>query len=85
MSDGGYSFDDDASDADFGGASIQAMARRQFGVSLVVGLAMLAVAGLAVVGERHPAPLEMAARHNVIHAEAPVAVAQPAPSEASRG
>jgi hypothetical protein len=47
---------------------------------------MLAAAGLAVVGERHAAPVEMAARHKIMRAEPPrVEVAQPAPFAATRG
>ncbi len=86
MIEGGYSFDDDAFDEGLGDTSVQAMARRQFGLSLAVALAMLAAAGIALVGERHAAPIEMAARHDVIHADAPnAAVARPAPIEATRG
>jgi hypothetical protein len=85
MTEGGYSFDDDAFDDGLGDASVQAMARRQFSVSLAVALAMLAAAGLAVVGERPAAPIEMVARHDVIRTEAPPVAAQPAPTEATRG
>ncbi len=86
MTEGGYSFDDDAFEEGMGDTSVQAMARRQFSVSLAVALAMLAAAGLAVVGERRAAPIEMVARHDVIRAEAPpAAFARPAPTEATRG
>jgi hypothetical protein len=85
MTEGGY-FDEDAFDAGLTDGAVQATARRQFGVSLAVALAMLAAAGLAVVGERHAAPVEMAARHKIMRAEPPrVEVAQPAPFAATRG
>jgi len=83
MTEGGYSFDDDAFDA--GDSSVQAMARRQFSVSLAVALAMVAAAGLAVIGERHAAPLEMVARHETIRTPAPPVAAQPVSFEATRG
>jgi hypothetical protein len=85
MTEGGY-FDEDAFDAGLADGAVQAMARRQFSVSLAVALAMLAAAGLALVGERHTAPVETAARHNIIRAEPPrLEVAQPAPAPATRG
>jgi len=85
MTEGGY-FDEDAFDAGLADGAVQAMARRQLSVSLAVALAMLAAAGLALVGERHTAPVETAARHNIIRAEPPrLEVAQPAPAPATRG
>ena len=87
MTEVGYSFDeDDAFDAGLGDNSVQAMARRQFSVSLAVALAMLAAAGLAVIGERPAAPIQMVARHDVVHPEArPAVTLQLAPVEATRG
>lgn len=50
---------------------IQAMARRQFGVSLVVGLALLIAAAAIGGGAAHVAPAEVAAQHRIMHPEAP--------------
>ena len=54
------------------------MARRQFGISLIVALALLAAAGIMAAGVRHETPVGMAARHalpGATAARAPVAQA----------
>jgi hypothetical protein len=50
---------------------IQAMARRQFGVSLVVGLALLIAAVAIGGGAAQVAPAEVAAQHRILHPETP--------------
>jgi hypothetical protein len=85
MTEGGY-FDEDAFDAGLADGAVQAMARRQLSVSLAVALAMLAAAGLALVGEHRTAPIGMAAQQRIMRAEPPrLEVAQPAPAPATRG
>jgi hypothetical protein len=54
--------------------AVREMARRQFGVSLAVGFALLAIAGLSVMRASHEAPAQMAqvaAHHRIIRVEAP--------------
>jgi hypothetical protein len=46
------------------------MARRQFGISLIVALALLAAAGVMAAGVRHETPVGMAARHALVGAAA---------------
>lgn len=71
-------FDEDAFDAGMADGAVQALARRQFCVSLAVAFALLAAAGLMIVRERHQTPVEMAALHKIMRAEAPrMEVAQP--------
>jgi Tfp pilus assembly protein PilX len=78
MSDGRY-FDDENADADVADRAVNVMARRQFGISLIVALALLAAAGLMAVGVRHETPVGMAARHPLVGAAAArAAVAQAA-------
>jgi hypothetical protein len=88
MTDARY-FDEDAYDADAGERDVQAMARRQFGISLVVGFALLIAAGLTAVTTLHAAPapsVEMTARHKIIRIDAPrIEVAQPALNSLPRG
>lgn len=67
----------DGGECDAGLADMQAMARRQFSVSLVVAFALLAVAGVTMVSAPHEASLEMAAWNNAVEA-ARVQVALPA-------
>jgi hypothetical protein len=77
MSDGRY-FDDENADAGVADRAVNVMARRQFGISLIVGLALLAAAGLMAVGARHETPVGMVARHPIVGAaaaRAPVAQA----------
>jgi hypothetical protein len=52
-------------------ASVQLMARRQLMISLVVALALLAVAGLKIAAASHEVRPGMAARHTIIRAETP--------------
>jgi hypothetical protein len=62
--------------ANSGAANV--MARRQFGISLIVALALLAAAGMKAAGVRHETPVGMAARHaltGAAPARAPVAQA----------
>jgi hypothetical protein len=79
----GY-FDEEAAGVD---DAVQAMARRQFGVSLVVAFALLAIAGLAAAQAPRNAPAQqMAARHKIIRVEAPqFVVAQPAAPAMTKG
>lgn len=58
----------DAGAADY---AVRAMARRQFGVSLVVGFALLAVAGLIAVQSPRGASTQTAARHRIVMPQAP--------------
>jgi len=65
MSDAPF-FDEDAlieSEAD---EAVHEMARRQFGVSLAVGFALLAIAGLMAVETTHRTSTEMVARHRIV-------------------
>jgi hypothetical protein len=72
-------FDEDPIEAGIADSDVRSMARRQFGISLVVGFALLAVAGLIAVRATPGAPVEMAARHRIIKIEAPQSeFAQPA-------
>jgi hypothetical protein len=67
-------FDEDAVIEGEADDAVHEMARRQFGMSLAVGLALLAGAGLMAVrvGPQAPAnSVEMAARHRIIRVEAP--------------
>jgi hypothetical protein len=58
-------------------ADIQAMARRQFGVSVVVGLALLAVVALIAMRTSNFAPAEVTAHHRIVLPESsPVETAQ---------
>jgi hypothetical protein len=85
MTDAGY-FDEDAREAALDDDVVQEMARRQFGISLVVAFALLAVAGVATVKGIHAAPAEMTAHHRIIHVEAPqTEMAQPSVSATPKG
>jgi hypothetical protein len=65
MRDGRY-FDGDGADAARTDGAINVMARRQFGISLIVAFALLAAAGLMAAGIGHEKAAGMAARrHNV--------------------
>jgi hypothetical protein len=61
--------------ANSGAANV--MARRQFGISLIVAL-LLAAAGMMAAGVRHETPVGMAARHALTPATARAPVAQAA-------
>jgi hypothetical protein len=50
---------------------VQAMARRQFGVSLVVGFALLIAAVAIGGGAAQVAPAEVAAQRGIVHPEGP--------------
>ena len=69
MSDG-RCFDDENADAGVADRAVNVMARRQFGISLIVALVLLAAAGLMAVGVRHETPVGMAARHPLVGAAA---------------
>jgi hypothetical protein len=68
-------------------AAVQDMARRQFGISLVVGFAMLAVAGLAVMRASHEAPVQTVQQHHRIIQPQPAQTeaAEPAPVAPTKG
>ena len=71
-------FDEESAEASAVDSAVQDMARRQFGVSLVVGLMFLAVAGLIAV--RAPHGETMAAQpapHRIAGVQAPQFVKQP--------
>jgi hypothetical protein len=51
---------------DLSPAAIRAMARRQFKVSLVVGVAFLVLAGVRAASFLHETSPEMSARHNAV-------------------
>jgi len=81
-------FDEDAVIEGQADEVVQAMARRQFAVSLAVGFALLAIAGLTLVrpGASRDVLQETASRHRVVPAESrPVDVAQPVQQTAPRG
>ena len=82
----GY-FDQDAFDVASANREVQEMARRQFGVSLVFGFALLALAGLTALTGSRESSLEIFAqrRHVVVRAEAPPTVAQPESNAATGG
>jgi hypothetical protein len=61
-------FDEENAGAADSGANV--MARRQFGISLVVALALLAAAGMMAAGDRHETPVGMDARHALVGAAA---------------
>jgi hypothetical protein len=88
MSDARY-FDEDAYDAPVSDSDVQAMARRQFGISLVVGFALMVAACLMAVTTLRAAPassVEMTAHHKIIRIDAPrIEVAQPAQNALTRG
>ena len=72
-------FDEEASDAGTDDAEVRSMAHRQFGISLVVAFALLALAGLIAVRAPHDeANLGTAAPHRIAGVQAPQMVgAQP--------
>jgi len=85
MTDARY-FDEDALDVVSADSAVRDMARRQFGVSLVVAFALLVAAGLASVKGIHVAPAEMTAQHKIIRVEAPrMEIAQPTLKATPRG
>jgi predicted secreted protein len=58
--------------------ALQAMARRQFKASVIVGLALLVVAALIAVQAPQVAPARISAQHKITRPEAPrVDTAQP--------
>lgn len=67
MSDAPY-FDEDALIEGEADQAVHEMARRQFGVSLAVGVALLAIAGLMAMetARQAPADAQMTARHRII-------------------
>ncbi|MGO8831780.1 MAG: hypothetical protein ACLQE9_03065 [Roseiarcus sp.] len=69
MTGAGY-FDEDAFDERSTDSAVRAMARRQFGVSLAVALALLSAAGLMILREHRETPAESAALHSFMHADA---------------
>jgi hypothetical protein len=70
-------FDDDVIETPTADGPVRAMARRQFGISLVVGFALLAVAGIVAMQSAHQTPAEVASRHRIIRVEAPQLAATP--------
>ena len=71
-------FDEEPADAAVVDSAVQNMARRQFGVSLVVGLMFLAVAGLIAVRAPHDETIAVqAAPHRIVGVQAPQMVKQP--------
>jgi hypothetical protein len=71
-------FDEVPADAAVVDSAVQEMARRQFGVSLVVGLMFLAVAGLVAVRAPHDETIAaQAAPHRIAGVQAPQFVKQP--------
>lgn len=67
-------------------AAVRNMARRQFAVSLAVGFALLAVAGLTVMRTSHEAPAQMTAQHRIIRVEAPkTQIAEPTLQAPTKG
>jgi hypothetical protein len=88
MSDARY-FDEDAYEVPASDQDVQAMARRQFGISLVVGFALMAAACLMAVTTLRAAPaasVEMTAHHKIIRIDAPrIEVAQPVQNSLTRG
>lgn len=65
----GRYFDDDCPDLGLSDGAVNAMARRQFAISLIVGFALLAAAGFMALGVVHEKPAGMAARHDIVGAE----------------
>jgi hypothetical protein len=62
-------FDEDTLEAGIADGEVRAMAHRQFGISLVVAFALLAVAGLIAVRAPHDqATAEMVVRHKIVEA-----------------
>jgi len=51
-------------------SAVNVMARRQLGISLIVALALSALAGLMAFGVRHETALGVAARHRLVGAAA---------------
>jgi len=81
-------FDEDSFGADAVDQSIQAMARRQLAVSLVVACALAIVAGaMAITGTGfRPMTAQVAAQHRILKIEAPrVEMAQPSTKDLTRG
>ena len=65
---------------------VQNMARRQLAMSLVVGFALLAVAGLTVMRGGHEAATQTVAQHRIIRVEAPqTQMAEPALQAPTKG
>ena len=69
-------FDEEPADAAGVDSAVQDMARRQFGISLVVGLMFLAVAGLIAVPREETIAVQ-AAPHRMVGVQAPQMVKQP--------
>ena len=79
-------FDEDPLVESESDAAVQNMARRQFGMSLAVGFALLAVAGVTVMRASHQAPLQATAQHKIIRVEAPqTQMAEPALAAPTKG
>jgi hypothetical protein len=71
-------FDEEPADAAVVDSAVQEMARRQFGVSLVVGLMFLAVAGLVAVRAPHDETIAVQSPpHRIAGVQAPQFVKQP--------
>jgi hypothetical protein len=71
-------FDEVPADAAVVDSAVQEMARRQFGVSLVVGLMFLAVAGLVAVRAPHDETIAVqTAPNRIAGVQAPQFVKQP--------
>jgi predicted secreted protein len=65
---------------------VRAMARRQFKVSVIVGLAALGAAALIFVCSPRPAPTGATAQHRIMPPEAPrLDTAQPTAGRSPRG
>ncbi|MGD0723257.1 MAG: hypothetical protein ABR970_19655 [Roseiarcus sp.] len=82
----GREFDEAAPGDSQSDEAVQTMARRQFGVSLAVAFAFLAIAGLMLARPTHDAAADVAARRGIVQPEAPpVDLAEPAQRTAPRG
>ena len=69
-------FDEDALEASTADGEVRAMAQRQFGISLIVAFALLAVAGMMAVRAPHDeATVATAAPHRIAGVQAPQMVA----------
>lgn len=65
MSERGY-LDDERTDAGMAESGAYVMARRQFAISLTVAFALLALAALMAIGDRHETAAGMAPRRPVV-------------------
>ncbi|WP_158817660.1 hypothetical protein [Methylocapsa sp. S129] len=81
MTNGRY-FDGDHVDVALTDGAVNVMARRQFGISLIVAFALLAAAGLIALRIHHETAAGMAARPHNVGAEAPRAEVAPAARKA---